>query len=308
MQDNLNDIPLSVRIVNLTALVFLLTGIILIGSFVYIKTLQVILGIPVTSMNYILTQGESNLSVKNALLAAQASTAIISFIVLPLLITSTIWKDLKVKWYTRNNDFLAICLAAILVTLISIPLIAYLTELNKDIIDRLSLSDALKAWISKSESDAEILTNALVLYGTSQQFIYGLVVVAVLPAIGEELLFRGIIQTHLAKNLKNFHVAIFLTGVLFSFIHFQFYGFLPRMFLGVLFGYIYYWSGSLLVPILMHFTNNAFSYIGVNLYHQKKINVDLDKTKDIPITYILFSALFFLILLVWIRKRTTHTN
>jgi len=85
--------------------------------------------------------------------------------------------------------------------------------------------------------------------------------IAIIPAIGEELFFRGVMQRIFSDWFKNMHVAIFFTAFLFAAIHMQFYGMLPRMMLGVLFGYLYYWTGSLWVPVFAHFLNNGAAVI-----------------------------------------------
>ena len=84
---------------------------------------------------------------------------------------------------------------------------------------------------------------------------------AVVPAIGEEFLFRGIMQRSLIDFNINPHTAILITAIVFSAMHMQFFGFFPRFFLGVLLGYLYYWSGSIWVPIIGHFFQNASSVI-----------------------------------------------
>lgn len=82
---------------------------------------------------------------------------------------------------------------------------------------------------------------------------------ALLPAIAEEMTFRGTLQQILGNRV---HLAIWLTAIVFSAIHMQFLGFIPRMLMGALFGYIFVWTGSLWVPIVMHFTNNAVAIAG----------------------------------------------
>jgi membrane protease YdiL (CAAX protease family) len=91
--------------------------------------------------------------------------------------------------------------------------------------------------------------------------LLNLLVIAIVPAIGEELLFRGYLQQSFSNWLSNPHVAIIVTAVLFSAIHLHFQAFLPRFILGVLLGYLFYWSGSLWLPILAHFANNAQAVI-----------------------------------------------
>lgn len=95
-----------------------------------------------------------------------------------------------------------------------------------------------------------------------------LVVMALIPAVGEELLFRGCLQKGLQNKTGNGHLAVWLTACLFSFIHFQFYGFIPRLILGVALGYFYLYSRSLLIPIWAHFFNNATSVLAYKLFYQ----------------------------------------
>ena len=119
-------------------------------------------------------------------------------------------------------------------------------------------------WLLSSDGKSEAIVEAFLKMSTYWDLLFTLLVVAVVPAIGEELLFRGYLQQSFSKWLSNPHVAIIVTAVLFSAIHLHFQGFFPRFILGVLLGYLFYWSGSLWLPILAHFTNNAqaviFSY------------------------------------------------
>ena len=87
--------------------------------------------------------------------------------------------------------------------------------------------------------------------------VFNLLVIAIIPAIGEELFFRGYLQQKLIKWNRSPHIGIIITAILFSIIHFQFSGLIPRFILGVLLGYIFYWSSSLWIPIIAHFVNNA---------------------------------------------------
>lgn len=87
--------------------------------------------------------------------------------------------------------------------------------------------------------------------------LVNLIIVALLPAIGEELLFRGIIQKELVGSMKNHHVAIVLASIIFSGIHLQIQGFLPKFFIGLILGYAYYWTKSIWYPMILHFINNA---------------------------------------------------
>lgn len=96
-----------------------------------------------------------------------------------------------------------------------------------------------------------------------------LFVMAFIPALGEELLFRGCIQKGLENKIGNAHVAVWVTAFIFSFIHFQFYGFLSRAILGVALGYFYVYGKSLWIPIWAHFLNNATSVLAYKMLYQE---------------------------------------
>jgi uncharacterized protein len=94
-------------------------------------------------------------------------------------------------------------------------------------------------------------------------------------------------------------VAIWLTATLFSLLHFQFYGFVPRLLLGALFGYLYWWSGNLAVPVLAHFVNNGFTVFIMFLHQKGVLSIDLEQPGQIPPTLALASAGLTVALLYW---------
>jgi len=142
----------------------------------------------------------------------------------------------------------------------SIPLINHLVEINQN----LSFPESLKSveqWMSQKEENANQIMVEFLKAENISALLLNLFMIAVLPAVGEELLFRGVLQRLIGNWLKNKHVGIFLAAVLFSAMHLQFYGFLPRLALGILFGYLFLWSGNLWLPIIAHFINNATAVI-----------------------------------------------
>ena len=92
--------------------------------------------------------------------------------------------------------------------------------------------------------------------------LFNLFMIAVLPAIGEEFIFRGVFQKILYNLIKNNHLAVWMTAFIFSAIHLQFYGFIPRLILGLAFGYLFLWSRTIWLPVIAHFVNNAVPTIG----------------------------------------------
>jgi uncharacterized protein len=119
----------------------------------------------------------------------------------------------------------------------------------------------VEKWMISKENKADNITELLIEAKSPQIMLLNILIIAVLPAIGEELVFRGVFQKIFTVYFRSGHLAIWITAFIFSFVHLQFFGFIPRMILGVVFGYLFYWSGSIWLPVLAHFINNAFPVI-----------------------------------------------
>ena len=152
-------------------------------------------------------------------------------------------------------------------------------------------------WAREKEEELSMVTEFLTEFSSTKQFIVVFIVVAILPAMGEELIFRGILQNKFFIYFKNIHVAILLSAILFSGFHLQFYGFIPRLFLGILFGYIYYWSGNLWYPILGHFINNGFTLVLIYLYQTGHINLNIENQEAYPLNIILIFSVITIYML-----------
>ena len=164
------------------------------------------------------------------------------------------------------------------------------------------LPEAMKGiekWMKNSEEATGEMTKFLTTFKTPSQLIVALVVVAVLAGISEELLFRGVLQNITLRAFGNPHLAIWFAAFTFSFIHLQFYGFFPRMLLGALFGYLYYWTKNLWVPMFAHFVNNGFTLLMAYLYSTKAVKIDIEDTKSVPLSMALGSLLFTILILRW---------
>jgi uncharacterized protein len=159
-----------------------------------------------------------------------------------------------------------------------------------------------QSWIS-TEKDYEILTKSLLTMDTIWQLGYNLIIIAFLPALCEEFLFRGCIQNMMIQQFtkKYATLAIIITGIIFGLIHGQMQTVLPRIFLGILLGCLYYWSNSIWVAIIAHFVNNGLQVVVAYLASNKIIGNDLfNDDTNVPLPYGLLSAgicfvLFFLI-------------
>jgi membrane protease YdiL (CAAX protease family) len=160
-------------------------------------------------------------------------------------------------------------------------------------------------WARAKEEELKLLTAYLTQFSTSGRLLAGFVVIALVPAIAEELVFRGVIQRNLVRWFNSRHIGVWLAAAIFSAIHMQFLGFVPRMFLGLVLGYLYEWSGNILVPMAAHFTQNAFQLLIIYLAQHGQLRGDFDpeSTAALPWWLMLLSALASAGLLYWLRQR-----
>jgi len=200
----------------------------------------------------------------------------------------------------HNNSFNLIGLTTLIV--ISFMFVnAFFIEWNLKI-ELPGVLSGLEDSMRRFEDDAKRITEQLTQFDSTGQFLLTLVVMAIIPALGEELLFRGIIQNLLANVSRNIHIAIWVSAFLFSAIHFQFFGLIPRMLLGALFGYLYFWSGNLLYPMVAHFINNGFTLLMIYLYRSDIINFDVEQTESVSITMVLIFGVITIALLYYFKK------
>jgi membrane protease YdiL (CAAX protease family) len=147
------------------------------------------------------------------------------------------------------------------------PLIS-VTALWNDAITLPACLQSLETWMRSMEDVANETTLTLMQGDGIGHWIGCIVVMAAIPALGEELLFRGCLQKGLQNKTSNGHLAVWLTACIFSFIHFQFYGFIPRFVLGIALGYFYVYGKSLWIPIWAHFVNNSTAVLSYKLMYQ----------------------------------------
>ncbi|RED99578.1 CPBP family intramembrane glutamic endopeptidase [Marinoscillum furvescens] len=161
---------------------------------------------------------------------------------------------------------------------------------NIDLPDFIS---GFEQWAQSKEAQLEQITRYLTSFDSLSEFWLAMVVIAVLPAVGEELLFRGLVQNLFGKAFANHHVAIWTAAILFGMFHLQFYGVVPRIFLGALFGYIYYWSGHLSLAMVGHFVNNGLTLC--MLYAAQLGYTSFDPMDDQASPPLYVTALFFVV-------------
>ena len=172
---------------------------------------------------------------------------------------------------------------------------AYVIEWNANI-DLPDFLNGFEQWAKEPEQTLAETTERYTDFSNFPEFIVGLIAISILPGIGEEFFFRGVFQNSLHKWTKNIHIAIWVSAFIFSAIHIQFYGLVPRMLLGALFGYLYYWSGSLWYAIIAHMANNG---IAVIITYATTANID--ETENMPIWATLLGLLVFVGLMIFFK-------
>ena len=212
-------------------------------------------------------------------------------------------KYLKVKNGVYINEKIVF---TILVFIFSYLFASFLTIWNQGIVFPEWMRGVEK--VMREMEDQALETTELLLSGKSiYSLILNIIVIAGLAAISEELFFRGAMQQFIQEKFKNGHMSVWLTALIFSIVHFQFYGFLPRLFLGAILGYLFLYTKNLWVPILLHFLNNA-TVIIVNFFWND--TEWYNRVEDITISpgfafLALISLLVTIILFVVYNKRAT---
>jgi membrane protease YdiL (CAAX protease family) len=290
-----------VQLLILTA--YALTGL-LISSIIGFIILLAMYGMEVIS-NPANLMGE-NLKYLNGLKMFQIISTIGLFLLPPLFLSVTEGRKVE-EFYGFKKPVLTVLMMVFLIMLVSVPLMEYTAILNQ----KMTLSGWLKPvenWMRQKEDEMARTTVLLLTVRKPVDFLVNMLMIAVLPAIAEELMFRGGIQRAFTKMFNNPHVAIWITAFIFSAIHFQFFGFFPRLFLGALFGYIYFWTKSLWYTMFAHFLNNGYA-VCIALYMQKH-NMPLDAA-DSSTNFHWYGYLLsfiFTATLIYYFKNYTSTN
>lgn len=180
-----------------------------------------------------------------------------------------------------------------------IPLINYLAEVNMRMEVPINSVDRL---MRSMEADAERIMRAFTATKSFWGLLVNLFMIGVLAAIGEELIFRGLFQRLLTSIVKNPHLAILITAMLFSAFHFQFFSFLPRFILGLILGYLMYLGRSIWFPIIAHFVNNAMGVI--YYYFNSKGSADdmleeIGTSAMLPMTALISLLIFVVFFIAW---------
>lgn len=232
----------------------------------------------------------------NSLRFMQISSQIFTF-VLPPIVYALLIKENPFKSLGFNKTTITWLFLGVAMMYAILPLNSVFAEWNANIKFPDSMTDFERLLQDMQERATEIMER-FVNVTSIGGLILNLFMIAGLAALGEELLFRSIIQTSLIKVCKNAHIGIIIASAIFSIIHMEFYGLLPRFVLGMLLGYMYYYSRSIWIPIAMHFANNGTI---VFLYYLNNIgttNIDVESFGKTNI-FVLILSIIAMIALFW---------
>ena len=193
------------------------------------------------------------------------------------------------------------CFVASLFAVAALPMISMLADWNNSM-ELPSFLASVEEMVRQMEEQAKVLTERFLQTSSVGVMFANLFVMALLPAVCEEMMFRGWLQRVLGKSV-NYHTAIWVSALVFSAIHFQFYGFIPRMLIGAALGYLYYYTGSLWMSIIAHFTNNAAAVVFAFLSYNGYTSIDFDLIGTGDTWYLSVASLAVCLALIFRLKR-----
>lgn len=236
---------------------------------------------------------------RNFYLLSSAVQSILLFGVPALLMyvmtSHSVWKS---RLCLSKKASIADYFRAIIIFLVFIPGMDYVAKLNQQVHFPIAeMEQTFRNWENSAQEMTQILLNTDSFGG----MLLGVIVIGIITGLCEELFFRGALQGLFVRSGMNKHIAVWSAATIFSLAHFQFYGFVPRLLLGVILGYLLVWSGSIWVPALIHAINNSavvvIAYIE-NCYPAVKNAENLDNE-----SWFVWVAILSIALTVWLMVR-----
>ncbi|MEZ5103576.1 MAG: CPBP family intramembrane glutamic endopeptidase [Draconibacterium sp.] len=291
---------------------FMFSIFVVLVSFLALLVLSLLIAIPLFGINSMLSIPSldqlNNPESMKILKYFQVVQAIGVFIIPPFILGFLFYgNSIQYLYLNKPFNFTSLFLVVVIMFFAS-PFINFVGELNSNMHLPEWLS-GIENWMKESEDKAAELTEAFLKVDTIYGLFFNVFMIAILPAIGEELLFRGVIQRIFTKMTKSNHWGIWISAILFSALHMQFYGFLPRMLLGVLFGYLLVWSGSMWLPIAAHFLNNGIAVVAMFMIDKGMLSPEVENFgSETDTYYIAVISLIFVGILVWMLKKQNEGN
>jgi membrane protease YdiL (CAAX protease family) len=269
-------------LLSLFVMVLVTIGTLLLLQGIAVVLIPALFDIPLDQLPALLTLKSTSPHARMAFLFIQGFGGGLGFLAAAYIMAKWVDKaDMDRQQQMARIKFLGIAIT-ILIMLGGVLFNALLIDWNANVQFPEFLS-AFEKFARESEDELMAMTKFLTDFKNPSEFLMGLLVIGILAGIGEEVLFRGVLQPKIQFYTGNPHVGIWLAAFIFSAIHLQFYGFLPRMFLGAVFGYLYHYSGSLGYPIVAHILNNSFTVVMIYLNSLGKVEFNIEETDQVSI-------------------------
>ncbi|MFO7873260.1 MAG: CPBP family intramembrane glutamic endopeptidase [Bacteroidales bacterium] len=247
----------------------------MLASTLVIVTLGMLLAMPFLGTDVLnMREGFEAVNI-NFLKYAQLLSHLGLFVAASLIFAFLVGRNPMTYLQGRKAPMLSGLIISVLIMLAALPMVNYVMELNQ----QLSLPESLgmlEEWMRQSEDAAEEMTERFLDVSSWQGLVFNIFLIAVVPAVGEEFIFRGALQRVLRQWFGNVHIAVIVAAILFSAMHLQFFGFLPRLVLGLILGYMFVFTGNIWVPVVAHFFNNAAAVLMHFMVHNNNIDYQVE--------------------------------
>jgi membrane protease YdiL (CAAX protease family) len=200
---------------------------------------------------------------------------------------------LNIKWFLFSILFVLVCM----------PLMGFMLNLN-DLIDFGRWPD-LYAWLQQKEIESNQIYESLIGNRSTTSFATCLLFMAFLPALAEEVFFRGFLMNIFNGIFNNMHVSILTIAFIFSAMHLQFMKFMPMFFLAAVFGYAAYWTGSILTSIVAHFINNSLAVIQLFYFSDGDYSKSLEQSQSLSLPVNLAFIAVAIVLFIYIQRKSS---
>jgi len=290
---------------------FMFSIFVIIVSFLAFMILSMGLAIPLFGLDSMLsipTIGDLNDPESIRILKYFQVVQSIGIFIVPPFILGWLYHGKIIEYLCLNKsvNFVSVLLVLV-ISFAASPFINFIGEMNANMHFPGWLS-GVEDWMKNAEEQAAELTEAFLKVETTGGLLFNIFMIAFLPAIGEELLFRGVIQRIFINWTKKIHWGIWISAILFSALHLQFYGFVPRMFLGVLFGYLLVWSGSIWLPIIAHFINNGVAVVAMYLIDKDLLSPEIEEIGTKADSYYVagISLILIVVFMIMIKRQNSE--
>ncbi len=293
--------------IQLLSLLFIsLAGAFFIGSVLALLAGNMMTGLGLQALAKVMGDPSAYPEYRTMILVVQGAFSFGAFVASPMIFyLALVGRPFRIFFQPMTQPLMVVVLSMVIVFSFMIVNTVFVEwNMNIDLPD----IGGFESWARAKEDAAKDIVQYITKFQSTPYFLIAVLVMALLPAVGEELLFRGMLQNVLLRIYKNGHVAIWVSAIIFGAIHLQFYGVIPRILLGALFGYLYLWTRNLWIPMIGHFMNNFFSLLALYIYQKGLIETNPDTVESLPGVYLIFFGILFIFSIYYLKMNVLKTG